>query len=81
MPIPGRRFLRAGMVAAGVAAAGGAVAATGAVAHSAKAQASTRTWLVPRYGTFSNLNNTSLGGDPEVCQNASNHAPRGFHQL
>lgn len=29
-----------------------------------------RTWLVPRYGTFSALTNTSLGGDPAVARNA-----------
>jgi hypothetical protein len=30
----------------------------------------TRTWLVPRYGTFSALTSTSLGGDPAVARNA-----------
>ena len=29
-----------------------------------------RTWLVPRYGTFSALTNSSLGGDPAVARNA-----------
>jgi len=29
-----------------------------------------RTWLVPRYGTFSALTNISLGGDPAVARNA-----------
>jgi hypothetical protein len=29
-----------------------------------------RTWLVPRYGTFSALTNTRLGGDPAVARNA-----------
>ncbi|HTZ27855.1 MAG TPA: hypothetical protein VMC83_27915 [Streptosporangiaceae bacterium] len=29
-----------------------------------------RTWLVPRYGTFSALTNISLGGDPVVARNA-----------
>jgi hypothetical protein len=29
-----------------------------------------RTWLVPRYGTFSAVTNTSLGGDPAVAKNA-----------
>jgi hypothetical protein len=33
-------------------------------------KAATRTWLVPRYGTFSALTNTSLGGDPTVARNA-----------
>jgi hypothetical protein len=29
-----------------------------------------RTWLVPRYGTFSALTNISLGGDPAVARSA-----------
>jgi hypothetical protein len=33
-------------------------------------QAVARTWLVPRYGTFSALTSTSLGGDPAVARNA-----------
>ena len=41
-----------------------------AAAASPGAQAATRTWLVPRYGTFSALTNTSLGGDPAVARNA-----------
>jgi hypothetical protein len=34
------------------------------------ARAAARTWLVPRYGTFSALTNISLGGDPAVVRNA-----------
>jgi hypothetical protein len=33
-------------------------------------RAASRTWLVPRYGTFSALTNTALGGDPAVAKNA-----------
>jgi hypothetical protein len=47
-----------------------AVAGTAGAAASPGAQAATRTWLVPRYGTFSALTDTSLGGDPAVARNA-----------
>jgi hypothetical protein len=47
-----------------------AVAGTAGAAAGPVAQAAARTWLVPRYGTFSSLTNTSLGGDPEVARNA-----------
>ncbi len=39
-------------------------------AASRGAPAATRTWLVPRYGTFSALTSTRLGGDPAVARNA-----------
>jgi hypothetical protein len=64
---------------AGVAAgAGGAAASAASVttdtdtAGSAVGQARgpARTWLVPRFGTFSALTNLSLGGEPEVVKNA-----------
>jgi hypothetical protein len=60
MTLTRRRFL--GLAAA---VAGTAGAATGTVA-----QAAARTWLLPRYGTFSSLTNASLGGDPDVARNA-----------
>jgi hypothetical protein len=44
------------------------VAGTTSAAPAARAAA--RTWLVPRYGTFSALTNTSLGGDPAVARSA-----------
>jgi hypothetical protein len=47
-----------------------AVAGTAGFAASRGAQAATRTWLVPRYGTFSALTNTALGGDPAVARSA-----------
>lgn len=64
----------AGTAGAAAAPADPADAATGAVAQATgpapASQAAARTWLVPRYGTFSALTNTSLGGDPAVARNA-----------
>ena len=56
----------------GAAGAAGAAAATRAARHAIRSGSpgATRTWLVPRYGTFSALTNVSLGGDPEVVKNA-----------
>jgi hypothetical protein len=78
MDMTRRRLL--GLTAAAVGAAGAAAgtgaagAATATRAASAAigtfSRAATRTWLVPRYGTFSSLTNTSLGGDPDVVKNA-----------
>jgi hypothetical protein len=81
MDMTRRRLLGLTAAAAGAAAAGAAAAgptATGAAAATRAASAAigtfsrgaTRTWLVPRYGTFSGLINTSLGGDPDVVKNA-----------
>jgi hypothetical protein len=84
MDITRRRLLGLTAAAAGAAAAAGtgAAGAAGAAAATAKAakaarhaagtrpRGATRTWLVPRYGTFSALTNTSLGGDPDVVKNA-----------
>ncbi len=58
-----RGFLAVAATAAG--ALGAVTAGTGSAA-----QAAARTWLVPRYGTFSALTNTALGGDPAVAKNA-----------
>ena len=69
MTLSRRRFLEAGAVA------GAAAAVTGAVG-SAAAQASL-TWLLPR-SVFDNLNNTSLGGDPALCQRAFNQGTTWF---
>jgi hypothetical protein len=63
MDMTRRGFL--GLSAAVAGAAGGS-----GTAGSSGTQAATRTWLVPRYGTFSALTNTSLGGDPAVVKNA-----------
>jgi hypothetical protein len=54
----------------GVAGLAAAVAGTAGTAVRPGADAATRTWLVPRCGTFSALTNTSLGGDPAVVRNA-----------
>ena len=59
--------------AAGIAAGTGAAAAatdTAAGVAARRFRRTARTWLVPRYGTFSALTNTSLGGDPVVVKNA-----------
>jgi hypothetical protein len=63
-----RGFLGLAAVVAGSAAAGPGTAA-GAAAEPG-ARSATRTWLVPRHGTFSALTNSSLGGDPAVVRNA-----------
>jgi len=39
-------------------------------AQETRARAAARTWLVPRYGTFSSLTNAGLGGDPAVARSA-----------
>jgi hypothetical protein len=41
----------------------------------------TRTWLVPRYGTFSALTNAGLGGDPAVARNAFGRGSTWFSVL
>ena len=38
-------------------------------------------WLVPRYGTFSALANTGLGGDPAVVRNAFGHGSTWFSMI
>jgi hypothetical protein len=40
-----------------------------------------RTWLVPRYGTFSALTNVSLGGDPAVTESAFGQGSTWFSVL
>ena len=40
-----------------------------------------RTWLVPRYGTFSALTNVSLGGDPAVARSAFGQGSTWFSAL
>jgi hypothetical protein len=65
-----RGFLGLAAAVAGTAGATGATSGPAAQAASPAARAVTRTWLVPRYGTFSALTNTSLGGDPAVARNA-----------
>ncbi len=65
-----RGFLALAAAVAGTAGAAGAAADPAAAAAGGAAQAAARTWLVPRYGTFSALTNTSLGGDPAVARNA-----------
>ena len=40
-----------------------------------------RTWLVPRYGTFSALTNISLGGDPAVARSAFGQGSTWFSVL
>jgi hypothetical protein len=80
MDMTRRRLLGLTAAAAGAAAAAGTTAAgAAATARAATAataaigrfsRGATRTWLVPRYGTFSALTNVSLGGDPEVVKNA-----------
>jgi hypothetical protein len=74
MDMTRRRLLGLTAAAAGAAAAGstaaGAAAATRAASGPFLREGATRTWLVPRYGTFSALTNTSLGGDPDVVKNA-----------
>jgi hypothetical protein len=77
MDMTRRRLLGLTAAAAGAAAAAGTSAAGAAAASRAataatgtRSRAATRTWLVPRYGTFSSLTNTSLGGDPDVVKNA-----------
>jgi hypothetical protein len=57
---------RRGFLGLAAAVAGTAAAATRAPG----ARAAARTWLVPRYGTFSSLTNASLGGDPAVARSA-----------
>jgi hypothetical protein len=77
MDMTRRRLLGLTAAAAGAAAAAGTTGA-GAAAATRTASAAigtfsrgaTRTWLVPRYGTFSALTNTSLGGEPAVVKNA-----------
>jgi hypothetical protein len=80
MEMTRRRLLGLTAAAAGAAAAAGTTAAGAAAATRATRAATaaigtfsrgaTRTWLVPRYGTFSALTNISLGGDPDVVKNA-----------
>jgi hypothetical protein len=77
MDITRRRLLGLTAAAAGAAAAAGTGAAAATAATRAASAAlgrcsrgETRTWLVPRYGTFSALTNISLGGDPDVVKNA-----------
>jgi hypothetical protein len=77
MDMTRRRLLGLTAAAAGAAAAAGTAAAGAAAATRAAGHAivgfsrgATRTWLVPRYGTFSALTNTGLGGDPDVVKNA-----------
>jgi len=77
MDMTRRRLLGLTAAAAGAAAAAGTGAAAAAAATGTARAASgrcspgeTRTWLVPRYGTFSALTNISLGGDPDVVKNA-----------
>jgi hypothetical protein len=69
MALTRRRFLAAGAVAGAAVAAGGAAGRAGAQAA--------RTWLLPR-SAFNNLSNTSLGGDPAVCQSAFNNGTTWF---
>jgi len=69
MDMTRRGFLGLAAAVAGTAGAAAAPATAGTTAGPA-ARAVTRTWLVPRYGTFSALTNTSLGGDPGVAMNA-----------
>jgi hypothetical protein len=68
MTLSRRRFLAAGAAAAAGAGAG--------AASSAAAQVSL-TWLLPR-SVFDNLSNTSLGGDPALCQRAFNQGTTWF---
>jgi hypothetical protein len=77
MDMTRRRLLGLTAAAAGAAAAAGTTGAGAAAATRAASAAAgrcsrgaTRTWLVPRYGTFSALTNISLGGDPDVVKNA-----------
>ena len=76
MDMTRRRLLGLTAAAAGAAAAAGTTFAGAAAATRAATAAiggtrgATRAWLVPRYGTFSALTNTSLGGDPDVVKNA-----------
>jgi hypothetical protein len=70
-----RRFLGLAAAVAGTAGTVGPIA--GPVAEAAtrpraamRPRELARTWLVPRYGTFSSLTNLSLGGDPAVVRNA-----------
>jgi hypothetical protein len=76
----------AGTAGAGTAGAASAGAATGPAAQAAagpaaQAAGATRTWLVPRYGTFSSLTNTSLGGDPAVARNAFGQGTTWFSMI
>jgi hypothetical protein len=60
-----------------------AVTAAGAAgtAGGSEDQAAGRIWLVPRYGTFSALTNTSLGGDPAVARNAFGQGTTWFSMI
>jgi hypothetical protein len=68
--VAGTAGAAAGPAADPAGAAAGPAADPAGAAAGAAAQAAARTWLVPRYGTFSALTNTSLGGDPAVARNA-----------
>jgi hypothetical protein len=66
-----RQFLQLGVVTAGAAAAV-------PIIRPARAQAATRTWLVPRDGTYSSLVDTSLGGSPQIVASAFNQGATWF---
>jgi len=68
-----RRFVQLGAVAAAVSPLlrGGA----------AGAQAGGLSWLVPRYGTYSSLVNTTLGGSPAVAASAFNQGTTWFSMV
>jgi len=68
-----RRFVRLGAAVAGV-----SPLLRGAAAG---AQAGARAWLVPRYGTYSSLADTTLGGSPAVAASAFNQGTTWFSVL
>lgn len=70
MDITRRRFVRISATA-GVAAAAGSTLLEGAAA------AADRIWLLP-HASWADLRNTSLGGDPAVCNNAFNQGTTWF---
>ncbi len=73
MDMTRRGFLGLAAAVAGTAGATGAAraaAGTAGAGSTPAARGAARTWLVPRYGTFSALTNTGLGGDPAVVRNA-----------
>jgi TAT (twin-arginine translocation) pathway signal sequence len=72
MDMTRRQLLRVGAVTAG------ALTVAGPVLRAGQAQASGLAWLVPRFGTYSSLIDTSLGGSSQVAASAFNQGTTWF---
>jgi hypothetical protein len=72
MDMTRRQLLRVGAVTAG------ALTVAGPVLRAGRAQASGLAWLVPRFGTYSSLIDTSLGGSSQVAASAFNQGTTWF---